>query len=74
MALVNAKPPCRVVHMDRVAHLRQGREVNHRREPLSGRQRAHRRAIRQIGWHKNEPRIAAQDLRPACFSAGSNRC
>ena len=50
--------------IDRMAHAGLGREVDHHRKPMLGKQRSHRRTIRQIGLHETEPRILAQDVQP----------
>ena len=50
--------------VDRIAHAGLGREVDHHREPMPGKQRGHRRTIRKIGLHETELRILAQDVQP----------
>ena len=45
-------------------HAGLGREVDHHREPMPGKQRGHGRTIRQIGLHETELRILAQNVQP----------
>ena len=58
--------------IDRVAHAGLGREMDHHREAMFGKQRRHRRPVGQIDLHETEPRMArAEYSSRACFNAGS---